>query len=139
MLVPPSRALFDNHEHKSTFDLLLRHIWPVVDQSIRQFSGFVPFGMGYDGSNVIPFQWPIHKPMPTFGLIEWVADQQFNYFPALDAAALTFAVQIKDAVPLNHTVIVLQARESSPIKIFVPYDSSLNDSWWCEPSDRSLL
>ena len=118
---------------------MLEEVWPIVNQSILQFSGFVPFGMGYDGDRVIPFQWPISKPMPTFGLIEWVAEQQKQHRPSLKAAALVFSVQIHNAQPKSHTVIVLHAQNSLPIKIFVPYERNFNDSWWSEVSDRGLL
>ena len=139
MLVPPNRELYQNHPDKVLFHLLLSKIGPILTQSIHQFGGFIPFGMGCVKERIIPFQWPINKLLPTFGLIEWVTEEIKNSDETLDAAALAFAVNVKTSMIEEHSVIVLDTPHGDPIKLFVPFDQSRKEDWWCEPAQKKLL
>ena len=139
MLVPPNRELYKTHPDQLMFKLLLDEIGPIINQSIVHFGGFIPFGMGYANERIIPFQWPLNKHLPTFGLIEWVTEQLKNHSPPLEAAALVFTVNIRTPKAEEHSVIVLDTKEGPSIKLFIPFDQNRREYWWCEAAQKKLL
>lgn len=132
----PQRTALSVHPCCDEFEQLLRYSWPILNQSIQCFTGFIPFGLGMVSDTPYFFQWPITIQLPNFGLESWVVDQISQHSPPLETALLAQQVSINSNL---HAALYLDSRNATPLLIYVPFEPSLRDQWWSEASHKNLL